>query len=118
VSPAQHPRPIAVTIIGCLYILTGVLGFAFHLSDFKAPPRLEYDIVWVELLRIIAIVCGIYLLRGSNWGRWLAIAWIAYHVVLSAFHSWLQLVVHCLLCTAFAYFLFRPKATEYFRPSP
>jgi hypothetical protein len=74
--------------------------------------------VWVELLRIIAIVCGIYLLRGSNWGRWLAIAWIAYHVVLSAFHSWLQLVVHCLLCTAFAYFLFRPKATEYFRPSP
>jgi hypothetical protein len=118
VSPAQRSRPIAVTIIACLYIVTGVVGFAFHLSDFNAPPRIQYDIVCIELISLIAIVCGIYLLRGSNWARWLALAWIACHVVLSAFHSWLQLVVHSLLCAAFAYFLFRPKATQYFRPSP
>lgn len=113
----MNRRPLAVTIIACLYILTGVVGFAFHLTDFTAPPRLEYDIVWVELIRLLAIVCGAYMLRRRNWARWLAVAWIAYHVVLSAFHSWPQVAVHSLLFAAFAYFLFRPEATRYFRPS-
>ena len=35
----------------------------------------------------LAIVCGVFLLRGHNWARWLALAWIAFHVVLSAFHA-------------------------------
>jgi len=109
-------RPLAVTIIACLYILTGVVGFAFHFTDFTKPPRLEYDIAWVELIRLLAIVSGVFMLRGSDWARWLAVAWIAYHVVLSAFHSWPQVAVHSLLCAAFPYFLFRSEATRYFRP--
>jgi hypothetical protein len=71
--------------------------------------------VWVFALRLTAIVCGVYMLRGSNWARWLTLLWIGYHVVLSAFHSVQEVVVHALLLAVFAYFLFRPKAREYFR---
>jgi membrane protein implicated in regulation of membrane protease activity len=54
------------------------------------------------------------MLRGSNWARWLAIAWLAYHVVLSAFHGWQETIVHFLFFAGVAYLLFRPNASAYF----
>jgi hypothetical protein len=41
-------------------------------------------------------------------------AWIAFHVVLSAFHSLPQFAVHVLLLFVFAYILFQPIANRYF----
>jgi len=55
------------------------------------------------------------MLRGDNWARWLTMVWMAYHVILSGFHSLQQLVIHSLLLAVFAYFLFRAEATLYFR---
>ena len=40
---------------------------------------LQYDDALVELTELIAIVCGVFLLQGRNWARWLALAWIASH---------------------------------------
>ena len=111
----MNKRPPSVTIIGWLYIAMGTIGFAYHFTEFKAQDPFQYDIVWVELVRLTAIVCGVYLLRGHNWARWLALAWIAYHVILSGFHSLSQLAIHSLLCAVCAYFLFRPPVTRYFR---
>lgn len=111
----MNKRPLSVIVIGCLYVATGAIGLAFHLAEFKPQHPFQYDIVWISLVHLIAILCGVYVLRGSNWARWLALAWIAFHVILSAFHSWFELVVHSLLCAAIAYFLFRPQATQYFR---
>ena len=105
--------PLTVTIVAWIYIVAGVIGFAYHAANFGVP--IAYDFVWVELLRLTAVVCGVYMLRGRNWARWLALAWISYHVVLSGFHSWFELAAHTLLCATFAYFLFRPPATRYFR---
>jgi hypothetical protein len=64
----MNKRPLSVAVIGCLYILTGVIGFAYHFTGFKARP-FQYNILWVELLRLVAIVCGVCMLRGSNWAR-------------------------------------------------
>ena len=55
------------------------------------------------------------MLRGFNWARWLLVVWIAYHVILSAFHSPFEAAVHGLLFVIVAYFLFRPQASAYFR---
>jgi hypothetical protein len=55
------------------------------------------------------------MLRAHNWARWLALAWIAFHVVLSAFHAFSELVIHGLLCAMIAWGLFRPEAGRYFR---
>jgi hypothetical protein len=111
----MNKRPLSLVVIGLLYLATGVIGLAHHLNESRPWQLFQSDIVWISLVELIAIVAGVYLLLGSNWARWLALAWIAFHVILSAFHSWFELVVHALLCAAIAYLLFRPSANQYFR---
>ena len=107
------PRPLAVTIVAWLYIAAGAGGIAYHLREFKTP--VETEAIGGVLVCLVAIACGVFLLRAHNWARWLAVIWMAYHVVLSCFHSAVQVVVHALFLSAIAYFLFRPPAaTEYF----
>jgi Trk-type K+ transport system membrane component len=112
-----NQRPLPVTIIACVYIVAGAIGFADHLSGLTAQHPFQDGAVWVELVGLIAVVCGAYLLRGRNWARWLALAWIAFHVVVSAFHSLPEFAIHALFCAVIAYFLFRPAAARYFLPA-
>jgi len=70
--------PVAVILIACLYLVVGIGGFVAHFSDRRAP-----DWIWVEVTEFLAIVCGVFLLRAHNWARWLASAWMAFHVVIS-----------------------------------
>jgi hypothetical protein len=107
-------RPLSVIIIACVYVATGVIGVVYHLTEFKTQHPFQYDIVLIEFVSLAAIVAGVFMLRGHNWARWLAIAWIAFHFVLSAFHSVRELAMHSLLLAIFAFFLFRPAADRYF----
>ena len=110
-----NKRPLSVTILGCLYIAVGTVGFVHHFTDLEARHALQYDAIWVELTALLAILSGGFILRGQNWARWLALAWIAFHVVLSFFHAFHEFAIHCLFCAAIAWFLFRPEAARYFR---
>lgn len=110
----MNQRPLSVTIVGCVYIAVGAAGCALHSADFKTS-GFAYDAVLPEFVSLIAILGGVYVLRGRNWARWLAIAWISFHVILSAFHSPSELAIHSLFCAILAYFLFRPTAARYFR---
>jgi hypothetical protein len=109
-----NKRPLSVMILGCVYIVVGTVGFAYHFAEFRARNAFRYDDFWVELVRLLAIIAGAFMLRGHNWARWLALAWIASHVILSAFHSWGEFAMHCLFCALIAWFLFRPDAERYF----
>jgi hypothetical protein len=111
----MNKRPFSVTVIGYLFIAAGVIGIAYHATEFKMQHPFEYDVVWACLVRLLAIVGGVFVLRGNNWARWLLLIWIAYHVILSAYHSVSELVVHGLLFAVVAYVLFRPRAAAYFR---
>jgi hypothetical protein len=75
----------------------------------------QYDDALIELTELIAIVCGVFMLQGRNWGRWLALVWIAFHVAFSLFDSLPKAVVHGLLLVLIAYFLFRPNARAHFQ---
>ena len=108
-------RPLTVTIMSCLFIAAGTVGLVYHLSDFKAQQAFQYEVVLILLLRITAIVCGIFMLRGSNWARWVAVTWIAYHFILSFFHSLQEAIMHGLFLALIAYFLFRKEESTYFR---
>jgi hypothetical protein len=110
----MNKRPLSIALISWVFIVAGIVGLAYHLTEFKAEQPFQYDLVWVLFLRLLAILAGVFMLRGNNWARWLTLAWMAYHVVLSAFHSIHELVVHGLLFAAIAYFLFRPQANQYF----
>jgi predicted cobalt transporter CbtA len=110
----MNQRPLSITIISCIFIAAAALGLAHHLVEFKLQHPFQYDVVWAGLVGLTAIVCGVFMFRGSNWARWLSLVWIAGHVVLGAFHSMHQLLAHGLLFAVFAYFLLRPQAAEYF----
>jgi hypothetical protein len=110
----MNKRPLSVTIISWIFIAAGVIGLAYHSTDFAKRP-FHYDVVWVSLLRLAAILCGVFMLRGSNWARWLALAWLAYHVVIGAMHSTTELLMHAVLLAVFSFFLLRPPAAAYFR---
>ena len=107
-------RPLSVTILACIYIGVGSIGFAYHLHPILARHAFHHDDLLVELTEVAAILSGAFILRGDNWARWLALAWIAFHVVISFFDSLQKVAVHALLSVAIAYFLFRPQARAYF----
>lgn len=102
-------RPVSILILGCLYIVVGIVGLAAHVHDLRRP-----DGVWIALVELLAILCGGFLLRGKNWARWLALAWMAFHVAIS-FPLLRQVAVHSALLAVIAWLLFRPAAQGYFR---
>jgi hypothetical protein len=102
-------RPLSVTLISFLYILAGAAGIIYHASEllhlFSQPDQL-----WVLVVRVLAIVGGVFALRGANWARWLLMAWILYHVYLSTFHETGELIIHIILSVVTAVALFHRGA--------
>jgi uncharacterized membrane protein len=114
----MRSRPITVTCLAWLYMAVGVFSTAFHVVQFTAHPPTADELFWIPLLGLLAVLAGVFLLRGSNWARWLALAWMAFHVALSVFHPLHELLVHSLFLALFAYLLFRPAARAYFHSQP
>jgi hypothetical protein len=111
----MNKRPFTVTIIGWIFIAAGAIGFVHHLTEIQLRQPFQSENFWILLLSLVAVVSGVFIMRGSNWARWLALGWIAFHVFLSFFHSWQQVLVHGLLFAMIGYVLFRPEARAYFR---
>jgi len=107
-------RPIAVWIIACLYIAVGALGLVGH---FPRHMVFRQDDVWIELTELLALVAGVFMLLGKNWARWLAVAWIAFHVAI----SWpvvSRIAIHAAFLAVIAWALFRADARRYFGGDP
>ena len=96
--------------MGLLFIVAGLVGLFYHASQ----DRLGWELAPILLLRVAAVVGGIFLLLGQNWARWLTVVWLALHVVISAFHSMEQMAAHGVLLGVVAYFLFKDRAAGYF----
>ncbi len=107
-------RPITITILSWLYIAIGVLSTAAHYANFRSHKPLVNEFVWITALGAAAVLAGAFMLSGQSWARWLALAWIAAHVVISALHLMHGLLIHSALLALIAYFLFRREAREYF----
>ena len=116
-------RPLSVTIIAWLFLIFGSIALLSGLLPLagadKAQLLVEFKQHWmVHLSRLTQIGCGLFMLRGHNWARWLLVVWIAFHIVVGALHGWLQLLTHVLIFSVILFFLFRPRANEYFaRPA-
>ncbi len=107
-------RPISITILAWLYIGVGALGTAAHYLNFRTHKPIADEVLWITMLGAAAVVAGVFMLRGHSWARWLALVWIASHVVISVFHPLHELIVHCALLLLFGYLLFRRPARLYF----
>lgn len=104
-------RPFAVTAIAWLFIAVAVIAFGAHLHESVAN---WHEVIWIALTEFVGLLCGVFLLRGGNWARWLAVAWLAFHVVLSLYAP-RELIFHLLIFAGIAWILFRPESAAYFR---
>lgn len=105
-SRRVRKRPLSITLIGWIFVAAGLIGLAYHASEFKAERPFDSDFLWVCLVRLLAMGCGAFVLRGSNWARWLLVVWLGYHVGLSVIHTPFELAVHSLLFAGFLFFYF------------
>lgn len=108
-------RPITVVIVGLLFILAGCLGIAFHVKDFSQPNSKLSELIWVFVVRLTALMCGILLFFRVDWARWLAIIWLLYHVIIGALHSKTEMTMHIGLLIVVSILLFLPVSSAYFR---
>lgn len=109
---SSSERPLSVTGVAWLFIAVGTVTFIYHSPGLLHPQR---DDFLVESTELLALVAGVFMLRRQNWARWLALAWMAFHVILSAFPPFKGLVVHVLIFAGITYLLLRADATQYFR---
>ncbi len=109
-------RPLSVTIVAAVYLIVGIGGFAAHFNSLLGRDALSEGVP-IEATEVVAMIAGVFLLRGHNWARWLALAWIAFHVALS-FGNVPQLAIHCVFCVGIGWALFYPGAGRYFRTAP
>jgi hypothetical protein len=108
----SNTRPISVTGVAWLFIVVGTVTFVYHSPGLLHP---HADDFLVEFTELLALVAGLFMLWRQNWARWLALAWMGFHVVLSAFPPFQGLVVHILVFGGITYLLLRPDAADYFR---
>lgn len=102
-----------VIILSCLFIIAGTVGIIYHVNDLRLLSS-SSDAVLVLVIRLLAIVGGVFALRRKNWARWLLLAWISYHVFLSLYHPLTELLLHTALLAAVVYIYFLAKSSSYF----
>jgi hypothetical protein len=73
----------------------------------------EPDSYAMEVTELIAMLAGVFMLRRKNWARWLAVAWMAFHVAISVPDPG-RVAVHLLFLIVIVGGLFKPDAREYF----
>lgn len=103
-------RPWEVTFLGGLFVLVGIAGLGYHLSHGTWDR-------WMPLIvlnEILAIVGGVFLILGRSWARWVLLAWLAFHMGISALNSVSETLAHAVLLAAIAYFLLKSPASRYF----
>ena len=110
-----NKRPLSVTILGCVYILVGSVGFVRHFSDPYSWDPTRFDGLWIELFEVVAALSGVFMLPGRNWS---AMAWIGFQVVVGSLHSLERFVIHSLFLVLIAWGLFGRPASQYFRANP
>jgi uncharacterized membrane protein len=107
-------RPWQVTVCGFLFIAVGLMGLVYH---YRETPH-DRDFLLISAVRLLAVIGGVFLLLGQNWARWLLLAWLGFHVVVSAFHSAQETIAHIIFLIVIGYALLRPPGSTYFRTIP
>lgn len=108
-------RPLPVVIVSILFIATGFIGFIYHFQEFFGPNANVYDLIGIESVRILAVFCGFLLLGGIGWARWLAIAWLLFHVIISALNSTSEMMAHLIFLIIVIVLLYLPVSSSFFQ---
>jgi hypothetical protein len=117
-------RPRLIALVAWLFIVVGAGGILKDVLPLLGPGASAaregllvegvsgLALIW--FVRLLAVVGGVAVLRRRNWGRWLLAAWMAFHIVVSLFHSPLEAAAHLAIFAVLACALFLPQASTYF----
>jgi hypothetical protein len=114
-NSTANKRPLSVALICALFLIAGAVGILYHAIELKLSSAPEPNQLLVLFVRLLAIIGAIFAFRGKNWARWLLVLWMALHVVISAFNSASQTIVHAALLAVIAWFLFRRPSSNFFQ---
>jgi hypothetical protein len=106
---------LSVTVVAALYVAVGALNLAYYLVPSIAGHMQPGELLLAEATEAVAVVSGAFMLRGARWAQWLALAWIAFHVMISV-GSVQKIAVHGLLLVIIAVCLLHRRARAYFQP--
>jgi len=121
-------RPTSVSVIAWFLIVTSGISFVTStvslnnpmarelMAKSPLPIALQFMMLYVELA--INIVSGIAMLKGQNWARFLYVGWSAIGFVIGILTSPMKtaMIPGLVILAIITFFLFRPKANEYFSP--
>jgi len=128
-------RPTAVTVIGWLWRVGGVLGMVFALPfalwgqdlfrEYWADALLGLSptvlFLWMFLSSLLCLLFGNGILLGRNWARILALAYCVLATLIAALIYqgfplyWLNLTGDLAFTLIMWFFLFHPEATAFFK---
>src|SRR5512143_2680147 len=97
-------RPRSITFVAWVFIVAGTAGLVNdwwplltsqatqQLAKLNADGLWDLGLAWTT--RLLAVVGGVGLLRCHNWARWLLAAWMLFHIGISVFHSFPEVLMH------------------------
>jgi hypothetical protein len=118
----MSPRPTSITVIAWLLVALAAISLTTLLfgpdvrSVMEKSPvsPAQYALTYLGLL--VTLVCGIAMLKGRNWGRWLYVVWGAVGLLVGIVISPMKqaMIPGAVIFLIITFFLFRPKANRYF----
>ena len=122
----MKPRPTSITVISWILIVLGVISLITStvalnnpmakelMARSPIPLPVQYAMLYVGLL--VTIISGVAMLKALNWGRLLYVIWSAAGFVISFAFSPMKIAMipGVLLYLVVVFFLFRPKANQFF----
>jgi hypothetical protein len=118
-------RPRSITLVAWIFIAVGTAGIlndlwplltagaAEHLAKLTADGLTDPGPAWTT--RLLGVVGGIGLLHHRNWGRWLLVAWMGFHLGVSVMHSVTEVLMHAVIFAPLTHLMFRRSAAPYFQ---
>jgi hypothetical protein len=108
----SNSRPISITVVAWIFIAVGVIAFVWN---FPGVLQLQKGAFAIELVELIGLTAGIFMLRRQNWARWLALGWAVFHLIITLVPPFHGLAVHLIIFAGIAVLLLRADASRYFR---
>jgi len=103
----------AVSLITTTAMIKNPTARALMLKS-PVPLTIQYAMIYAGLS--VMIVSGIAMLKGCNWARYLYVFWVGLALVVGIAVSPMKaaLIPQIVVFAVVVFFLFRPKASEYF----
>ena len=119
-------RPTSITVISWILIVISVLNLVTSTVNInnpmvrelmaKSPLPISVQFAMLYIGLAVTLICGVAMLGGHNWGRWLYVIWSVIGMIVGFATSPMKamMIPGLLVFLIVAFFLFQPNATLYF----